>query len=195
MKCPQDHQCPAIAVCPKGAISQSDINALPRVDDKLCVQCGLCMKFCPKGAFEKLHETHSPTETFELGKRLGEEAKRGGFYALYGDLGVGKTVFSQGFAAGLGVREVVTSPTFTILQPYESGRMPFYHFDCYRISSAIEMDDLGYEEFFYGDGVCLVEWSERIEAILPRNRVVIQIEKEFEKGDDYRKINICNKHA
>ncbi|MDR0964177.1 MAG: tRNA (adenosine(37)-N6)-threonylcarbamoyltransferase complex ATPase subunit type 1 TsaE [Clostridium sp.] len=139
---------------------------------------------------DRLIETYNPTETFELGKRLGEEARRSGFYALCGDLGVGKTVFSQGFAAGLGVREVVTSPTFTIMQPYESGRMPFYHFDCYRISSIAEMDDLGYEEFFYGDGVCLVEWSERIEAILPANRIVVLIEKNYEKGDNYRKIII-----
>lgn len=135
-------------------------------------------------------ETRSPEETFALGEKLGREAKSGQIYTLNGDLGTGKTVFTQGFAAGLGITEPVNSPTFTILQIYEEGRMPFYHFDVYRIGDVEEMDEIGYEDCFYGEGVCLIEWAELIEEILPENVIVVTIEKDLEQGFDYRKITL-----
>lgn len=135
-------------------------------------------------------ETRSPEETFALGEKLGREAKSGQIYTLNGDLGTGKTVFTQGFAAGLGITEPVNSPTFTILQIYEEGRMPFYHFDVYRIGDVEEMDEIGYEDCFYGEGVCLIEWAELIEEILPKNVIVVTIEKDLEQGFDYRKITL-----
>ena len=135
-------------------------------------------------------ETRSPEETFVLGEKLGREAKPGQIYTLNGDLGTGKTVFTQGFAAGLGITEPVNSPTFTILQVYEEGRMPFYHFDVYRIGDVEEMDEIGYEDCFYGEGVCLIEWAELIEEILPEKVIVVTIEKDLEQGFDYRKITL-----
>ena len=135
-------------------------------------------------------ETRSPEETFALGEKLGREAKPGQIYTLNGDLGTGKTVFTQGFAAGLGITEPVNSPTFTILQVYEEGRMPFYHFDVYRIGDVEEMDEIGYEDYFYGDGVCLIEWANLIEEILPEHYTEIKIEKDLEKGFDYRRIEV-----
>lgn len=135
-------------------------------------------------------ETHSTQETFELGKKIGGLAKAGEVYSLLGDLGVGKTVFTQGMASGLGITEAVNSPTFTILQLYEDGRLPLYHFDVYRIGDIEEMDEIGYEEYFYGDGVCLIEWADLIEDILPENHKRIIIEKNLEKGFDYRIIRI-----
>ena len=135
-------------------------------------------------------ETRGPEETFALGEKLGREAKPGQIYTLNGDLGTGKTVFTQGFAAGLGITEPVNSPTFTILQVYEEGRMPFYHFDVYRIGDVEEMDEIGYEDCFYGEGVCLIEWAELIEEILPEKVIVVTIEKDLEQGFDYRKITL-----
>ena len=135
-------------------------------------------------------ETRSPEETFALGEKLGREAKPGQIYTLNGDLGTGKTVFTQGFASGLGITEPVNSPTFTILQVYEEGRMPFYHVDVYRIGDVEEMDEIGYEDCFYGEGVCLIEWAELIEEILPENVIVVTIEKDLEQGFDYRKITL-----
>ena len=135
-------------------------------------------------------ETRSPEETFALGEKLGREAKPGQIYTLNGDLGTGKTVFTQGFAAGLGITEPVNSPTFTILQVYEEGRMPFYHFYVYRIGDVEEMDEIGYEDCFYGEGVCLIEWAELIEEILPEKVIVVTIEKDLEQGFDYRKITL-----
>lgn len=135
-------------------------------------------------------ETRSPEETFALGEKLGREAKPGQIYTLNGDLGTGKTVFTQGFASGLGITEPVNSPTFTILQVYEEGCMPFYHFDVYRIGDVEEMDEIGYEDCFYGEGVCLIEWAELIEEILPENVIVVTIEKDLEQGFDYRKITL-----
>ena len=135
-------------------------------------------------------ETRSPEETFQFGEKLGREAKPGQIYTLNGDLGTGKTVFTQGFAAGLGITEPVNSPTFTILQVYEEGRMPFYHFDVYRIGDVEEMNEIGYEDCFYGEGVCLIEWAELIEEILPENVIVVTIEKDLEQGFDYRKITL-----
>ena len=135
-------------------------------------------------------ETNSEKETFELGKKIGENAKAGQIYTLTGDLGVGKTVFTQGLAAGLGITEPVSSPTFTIVQVYEEGRMPFYHFDVYRIGDIEEMDEIGYEDYFYGDGLCMIEWANLIEEILPERRSEVTIEKDLEMGFDYRRITI-----
>lgn len=138
----------------------------------------------------KTIESFDFTETFELGKQLGNSAKPGQVYCLLGDLGVGKTVFTQGFASGLNITEPINSPTFTIVQVYEEGRLPFYHFDVYRISDVDEMDEIGYEEYFYGDGVCLVEWGNLIEEIMPRDVITITIKKNLEKGFDYREITV-----
>lgn len=135
-------------------------------------------------------ESLKTEDTFQTGFQLGQQAKKGEVYCLLGDLGVGKTVFTQGFAKGLGIEEPISSPTFTIVQEYEEGRMPFYHFDVYRISDIDEMEEIGYEDYFYGEGVCFIEWANLIEEILPENRKIITIEKDLEKGFDYRKITI-----
>ena len=135
-------------------------------------------------------ETNSPEETFQAGYELGKNANQGDVYLLNGDLGVGKTVFTQGVAKGLGIKEHVNSPTFTIVQIYEEGRLPFYHFDVYRIGDVEEMYEIGYEDYFYGAGVCMIEWAELIEEILPENAKSITIEKDLEKGFEYRKITI-----
>ncbi|MCI9547493.1 MAG: tRNA (adenosine(37)-N6)-threonylcarbamoyltransferase complex ATPase subunit type 1 TsaE [Lachnospiraceae bacterium] len=137
------------------------------------------------------YETGSAQETYALGEKLGESALPGQVYALNGGLGVGKTVFSQGLAAGLGVGGPVCSPTFTILQVYEDGRLPFYHFDVYRISDVEEMEEIGYQDCFYGKGVCLVEWADLIKEILPEGTIYVSIEKDFAKEDyDYRVITV-----
>jgi tRNA threonylcarbamoyladenosine biosynthesis protein TsaE len=135
-------------------------------------------------------ETNNPKETFEVGKNLGENAIAGDIFTLNGDLGVGKTVFTQGVAAGLGITEHVNSPTFTIVQVYETGRIPFYHFDVYRIGDIEEMDEIGYEDYFFGQGLCIIEWAGLIEELIPENARHITIEKNLEKGFDYRKITI-----
>ena len=135
-------------------------------------------------------ETFSAKETFEIGRKIGMEALPGSVFTLIGDLGVGKTVLTQGVAEGLGIEEPVNSPTFTILQVYDEGRLPFYHFDVYRIADESEMDEIGYEEYFYGDGVCFVEWANLIPGIVPKKHTEIKIEKNPEKGFDYRKITI-----
>lgn len=139
---------------------------------------------------ERVTESHSAAETFAYGKALGEKAAPGEIYTLIGDLGVGKTVFTQGLAAGLGITEPVNSPTFTILQSYESGRLALHHFDVYRIGDVSEMEEIGYEDCFYGDGVCLIEWADQIAEILPENCIRITIEKDLSQGFDYRKIEI-----
>ena len=135
-------------------------------------------------------ETNSASETLALGEKLGKAAKPGQIYTLNGDLGVGKTVLTQGFAKGLGITEAVNSPTFTIIQEYTEGRLPFYHFDVYRIGDVSEMDEIGYEDYFYGEGVCFVEWANLIEELIPRERIQIEIMKDPKKGFDYRKITI-----
>ena len=139
-------------------------------------------------AVTKIYESHSPDETLEIGRRMGEEARAGEVYALAGDLGVGKTVFTKGFAQGLGIDEAVSSPTFTILQIYEGGRLPLYHFDVYRIEEPKEMEEIGLDEYLDGDGVCLIEWAGRIADLLPEDVIIIRIEKDLEKGLDYRRI-------
>ena len=137
-----------------------------------------------------VYETFSAEETEKLGEQIGREAKPGEVYTLIGDLGVGKTVFTQGIAKGLEITEPICSPTFTIVQEYEEGRMPFYHFDVYRIADPDEMDEIGYEDYFFGDGVTLVEWASLIEELLPPEAIRIRIEKNPEKGMDYRLITI-----
>lgn len=135
-------------------------------------------------------ETNSSEETFRAGKELGEKAEPGQVFTLTGDLGVGKTVFTQGLAKGLGIEESVNSPTFTIVQVYDEGRLPFYHFDVYRIGDVEEMDEVGFEDYVMGDGVSLIEWANLIEEILPKKRTDILIEKDLERGFDYRRITI-----
>ncbi|NSJ15948.1 tRNA (adenosine(37)-N6)-threonylcarbamoyltransferase complex ATPase subunit type 1 TsaE [[Clostridium] scindens] len=136
-------------------------------------------------------ESNCEKETYELGCRLGQEARAGQVYTLVGDLGVGKTVFTKGLAAGLGIEEPVSSPTFTIVQVYEEGSLPFYHFDVYRIGDVEEMDEVGFEDYVYGEGVSLIEWANLIEEILPQHYTEVKIEKDLEKGFDYRRISIC----
>lgn len=143
-----------------------------------------------KEAVDMIIETFSPEETAELGRRIGRQVEPGDIICLNGDLGVGKTVFTQGIADGLGIDEPVCSPTFTLIQEYDMGRIPLYHFDVYRISGPWDMDDLGYEDYFYGNGVCLVEWGCLIEELLPDNTIMITIEKDLEKGFDYRRITV-----
>ena len=138
----------------------------------------------------KIIESFSAEETFAIGKEIGQNASPGSVYTLIGDLGVGKTVFTQGVADGLGITEPISSPTFTILQVYEEGRIPFYHFDVYRIGDVEEMEEIGYEDCFYGEGICFIEWANLIEEILPEKYMQVTIEKDLEKGFDYRKITI-----
>ena len=138
----------------------------------------------------KIIESYSAGDTFQIGKEIGQNAIPGSVYTLIGDLGVGKTVFTQGVADGLGITEPISSPTFTIVQVYDEGRIPFYHFDVYRIGDVEEMDEIGYEDYFYGDGVTFVEWANLIEEILPSSYRQIVIEKDLEKGFDYRRITI-----
>ena len=135
-------------------------------------------------------ESFSEKETYEYAKKLAGQVKTGEIYCLSGDLGVGKTVFTKGFAAGIGITEPVSSPTFTIVQIYEDGRMPLYHFDVYRIEDIEEMEEIGYEDCFFGEGVCLIEWAELIKEILPEYCKKILIEKDLEQGFDYRRITV-----
>ena len=134
--------------------------------------------------------TRSAKETFLLGEKIGKEARAGQVYTLIGDLGVGKTVFTQGMAKGLGIKEPVSSPTFTIVQVYEEGRLPFYHFDVYRIGDVEEMDEIGFDDYIYGDGVSLIEWANLIEEILPEKRTEIIIEKDLKNGFEFRRITV-----
>ena len=141
---------------------------------------------------DMITETHNSKETYELGFNMGKSAKAGDVYCLDGDLGVGKTVFTQGFAKGLGINEPINSPTFTIVQEYHKGRLPLYHFDVYRIGDITEMDEIGYEEYFYSEGVCLIEWGNLISEIMPENATYITISKDLSKGFDYRRIEVKN---
>ena len=135
-------------------------------------------------------ETYSEKETFAFGKKMGEEAVPGQIIAINGDLGVGKTVLTKGLAEGLGITEPVCSPTFTIVQIYDEGRLPLYHFDVYRIADPEEMAEIGYEDYFFGQGVCLVEWAELIYDLMPENTIWIRIKKDLQKGFDYRRIEV-----
>ena len=147
-------------------------------------------QFCKEKGGKMVVETRSPEETFALGEKIGRIALPGQIYTLTGDLGVGKTVLTQGVAAGLGIREAVSSPTFTIVQVYEEGRLPFYHFDVYRIGDIEEMEEIGYDDYFFGNGVCLIEWAELIADILPEEHISIKIEKDLSQGFDYRRITV-----
>ena len=140
-----------------------------------------------------IYESYRPDDTYNIAKKLGENAKSGEVYLLYGDLGVGKTLFSQGFGKGLEIGEAIVSPTFTIVQEYTDGRLPFYHFDVYRIADEEEMDEIGYEDMVYGEGVSLIEWANLIEGILPDRYMKITIEKDNNMGFDYRKIEVVDK--
>ena len=142
---------------------------------------------------QKVIETNSPEETFAFARALAEQAKGGEVYCLDGDLGVGKTVFAQGFGAGLGITEPMASPTFTILREYHVGRLDLYHFDVYRIGSEDEMEEVGFYDLAGNpSGVCLIEWSRLIEGILPPDAIHVVIEKEPEKGFNFRRIS-CGK--
>ncbi|MBO4627183.1 MAG: tRNA (adenosine(37)-N6)-threonylcarbamoyltransferase complex ATPase subunit type 1 TsaE [Lachnospiraceae bacterium] len=135
-------------------------------------------------------ESFSAEDTFKYGQLLGAKVPAGSVVCLNGDLGVGKTVFAKGVAKGLGVTEPVSSPTFTIVQEYREGRIPLYHFDVYRIEDPDEMYEIGYEEYFYGDGVCLIEWAEQIRELIPETATQVTIEKDLDKGLGYRRITI-----
>lgn len=137
-------------------------------------------------------ESFCEKDTAKIGETLAREAKPGEIYLLEGDLGVGKTVFAKGFALGLGITEPITSPTFTIIQEYEQGRLPFYHFDVYRIADEEEMFELGYENYFFGQGVCLIEWASLIQGLLPAECRTIRIEKDLERGFDYRRVELVD---
>lgn len=139
-----------------------------------------------------IYETNSDKETFGIGRDLGLKAKPGTVICLDGDLGTGKTVIAKGIAAGLGINEPVSSPTFTVIKEYTEGRLPLYHFDVYRIEDPQEMDEIGYEDYFYGEGVSVIEWSDMIAELIPKDAVKIRILKDMEKGFDYRRIIIEN---
>ncbi len=136
------------------------------------------------------YDSYGADDTYKLGKKMGEAALPGQIICLNGDLGVGKTVFTKGFADGMGIKEPISSPTFTIVQEYEDGRIPLYHFDVYRIADIDEMDEIGYEDYFFGEGVCIVEWSELIHEVIPDDAIKVTITKDFEKGFDFRKVRI-----
>ncbi|MBO4398893.1 MAG: tRNA (adenosine(37)-N6)-threonylcarbamoyltransferase complex ATPase subunit type 1 TsaE [Lachnospiraceae bacterium] len=135
-------------------------------------------------------ETYSAEETFRLGEMTGGKLKPGAVLCLDGDLGVGKTVFVKGVAKGLGIAEPVVSPTFTILQEYREGRIPLYHFDVYRIEDPEEMYEIGFDDYLYGEGVCLIEWAKRVTELIPEGAIRITIAKNPEKGLSYRKITL-----
>lgn len=150
----------------------------------------LCYNYIMERWVFMIIETFSAEETEKIGKEIGEKAQKGQIYTLNGDLGAGKTAFAKGFAKGLGIKEHITSPTFTIINEYSGGRLPFYHFDIYRISDADEFYETGYEEYFYGEGVCLVEWAEILSEIMPKEIINIKITKNLEKGENYRIIEV-----
>ena len=135
-------------------------------------------------------ETFSQQETFDIGKRIGEEAAKGDIITLSGDLGVGKTVFAQGVASGLGIKDHVCSPTFTILQVYDEGRLPLYHFDAYRIEEPEEMEAIGYEDYLFGDGICIIEWPDMIDDLWAVCVIAVSISKDPAKGPDYRRVAV-----
>jgi tRNA threonylcarbamoyladenosine biosynthesis protein TsaE len=135
-----------------------------------------------------IYESYSEEETKAIGIQIGKESLAQSIYCIEGDLGVGKTVLSKGFALGLEIEEHITSPTFTIVNVYESGIRPFYHFDVYRISDPYELDEIGYEDYFYGNGTTMIEWASLISDLIPNTAIYISIEKDLDKGLDYRKI-------
>lgn len=142
-----------------------------------------------------IHVSNSPEETMEIGRRIGLKAKRGQIYCLVGDLGVGKTMFTKGFAKGIGIEEHITSPTFTIINSYNNPNIPLYHFDVYRIQELEEMDEIGYEDYFYGEGISFIEWANYIEELIPEQAIWIYIHKNLTKGLDYREITLFDKEG
>lgn len=140
----------------------------------------------------EIWESRSETESFQLARRLGEKAEKGEIYCLEGELGTGKTVFAKGFAKGLEIEEIVDSPTFTIVKEYR-GREKLYHFDVYRIEDIEELQEIGFSEMISGDAICLIEWASQIEEEIPENAKWITIEKDLEKGFDYRRIRMGEK--
>lgn len=135
-------------------------------------------------------ESYSEEETFAIGKKIGEEALPGSVYCLIGDLGTGKTVMARGMARGLGIEGDIVSPTFTIVKEYEEGRIPFYHFDIYRLEDEEELQMIGWEEYIGRDGTCLVEWADLIPEAMPEDAIWLLVEKDLSKGVDFRKITI-----
>ncbi len=135
-------------------------------------------------------EAECEEDTLRFAEEMGKRVLPGTVIALEGELGCGKTVFAKGFARGLGIGSPVSSPTFTILKSYEEGRLPLHHFDVYRLSGPDEMDEIGYEDCFFGEGVCLVEWAELIGELLPEETIRVRIEKDFARGADYRRITV-----
>jgi tRNA threonylcarbamoyladenosine biosynthesis protein TsaE len=134
-------------------------------------------------------ETHSFEETVEFGERLGTVLNSGDIISLSGDLGTGKTAFTNGIAKALGIVSYITSPTFTIVNEYE-GRLPLYHFDVYRICDPDDMFDIGFEEYINGEGITIIEWGEQIKEILPKEIINVNIKKNLNKGFDVREIDI-----
>lgn len=132
--------------------------------------------------------TKNVEETMIIGERMGKSVEKGTTVCLTGDLGTGKTHFAKGFAKGMGIDENITSPTFTIVNEYHEGRLPFYHFDVYRVNDLDEILDIGFDEYIYGQGVTLIEWADMIEAILPEDFIHVKIEKT--DHPDERKITI-----
>ena len=130
-----------------------------------------------------IKEVYSKEETYNFALELGEKVKVPCLICLDGDLGAGKTVFAKGLAKGLGVEDDIVSPTFVLFNVYEKGRFPFYHFDVYRIEEPEEMYEIGYEEYFYGEGVCIVEWADIVEEIIPEDAKVIFIEYGKDEGE------------
>ena len=132
---------------------------------------------------EKIIVIKNEEETKKFGRELSEKLSPGSIIALTGDLGTGKTALTKAIAEGLGVKEMITSPTFNIVRQYDSGRLPLYHFDVYRIGDADEMYELGYEEYFFGEGVCVIEWADIIEEIIPEDAIRIEIEYGEKEGE------------
>ncbi len=137
-------------------------------------------------------DSYSEKDTEAIAEDLARKSAPSDVFALVGDLGVGKTAFAKGFARGLDIDEPIVSPTFTIVQIYEGGKMPLYHFDVYRLGDESEMDEIGYEDCFYGEGVSLVEWADTVRSVMPQKTVWITVEKDLTRGTDYRRITIDN---
>jgi tRNA threonylcarbamoyladenosine biosynthesis protein TsaE len=143
----------------------------------------------------KVFDTKSADETFSFAQKIGETCKSGTVIGLTGDLGTGKTVFAKGFAAGLGIKRGVNSPTYTIVHQYDDGRLPFYHFDVYRIGDVTEMEETGFDDCVLGEGVTLVEWADIIREIMPAGTIWINIAKDPAKGFDYRRIMVEDEYT
>ncbi len=129
-------------------------------------------------------------KTMEIGRQLGEKCNAGDIFCLIGDLGTGKTHFTKGLAEGLGVTDYITSPTFTIVNEYESGRLKLYHFDVYRVNDPDEIYAIGFDEYIFSDGVSIIEWANYIEELIPEEYIKVTLEKLPEKGEEFRKIII-----